>query len=194
MKVSKQQAELNREAILNCAAKVFRERGFDGVGVSDLAKAAGLTHGGLYAHFENKEALALEATQRARAQQKVVLDTYASGRNRLKAIMEMYLSPSHRDNPGAGCPMAANATEVVRQSSELQQAFVEGIDDLIALVEAEIHDSSDAQTHALAVLTAATMLGGLTMARIYAKTAPVKSNDVLRILQSELLHLHAERH
>lgn len=192
MKVSKQRAELNREAILNCAAKVFRERGFDGVGVSDLAKAAGLTHGGVYAHFKNKEALALEATQRARLQQKAALETYAEGRNRLEAILGLYLSPSHRDDPGAGCPMAANATEVVRQSPELQRAFVEGIDDLIALIEVEIQKPSDGiEAHALAVVTSAAMLGGLTMARIYAKTAPDKSSHVLSILHAQLVRMHA---
>src|SRR3982074_352699 len=101
MKVSREQAAKNRERILDVAAQLFRERGFDGVGVADLMKAAGLTHGGFYGHFASKEDLMGQACSRALAGSLDRWSRLAEGetKGRLSAIATAYLSAAHRDRP-----------------------------------------------------------------------------------------------
>src|ERR1700675_5091971 len=105
MKVSREQAAENRERIVQVAAKLFRERGFDGIGVADLMKAAGLTHGGFYGHFESKEDLMAQACEHATARSKTLFGKLAERvpDDALGEIARAYLSPRHRDDPGAGC-------------------------------------------------------------------------------------------
>ena len=104
MKVSREQAALNRERIVDVAARLFREKGYDGIGVADLMKNAGLTHGGFYGHFASKEDLMIEACQHALHQSlegwraKVASDPQRA----LPAIIENYLTTRHRDQPGGG--------------------------------------------------------------------------------------------
>src|SRR4051812_44260861 len=117
MKVSREQAAENREKILVVAAKLFREKGFDGIGVADLMKTAGLTHGGFYGHFASKEDLMAQACDRA------VDDILRCAMERraeqtgdpFKGFVENYLSIDHRDNAGIGCPMAALGVDAARQ-------------------------------------------------------------------------------
>jgi len=115
MKVSREQAALNRERIVDVAARLFREKGYDGIGVADLMKNAGLTHGGFYGHFASKEDLMVEACQHALEKS---LDGWrakiASHPQRaLPAIVDSYLSTRHRDQPGGGCPAAAMGVDVI---------------------------------------------------------------------------------
>ena len=117
MKVSREQAAQNRERIVEAAAQLFRERGFDGIGVADLMKEAGLTHGGFYGHFSSKEDLIAEASARALTRSLAVwskLADRASG-DPLSAVAGAYLTSRHRDNPGAGCLLAALGPDVSRQ-------------------------------------------------------------------------------
>src|SRR5438309_11707248 len=105
MKVSREQAARNRERIVETAAQRFRERGFEGIGVADLMKEAGLTHGGFYGHFSSKEDLIAEASARALAQSLALwgkLADRAPG-DPLSALAGAYLISRHRDHPGAGC-------------------------------------------------------------------------------------------
>src|SRR2546428_10500465 len=109
MRVSRAEAEQNRERIIEVAGRLFRERGFDGIGVADLMKAAGLTHGGFYRHFASKEDLMAQACARALegsldAMRQVT--AHDSG-HALSAVASAYLSPEHRDGPGEGCALAA---------------------------------------------------------------------------------------
>src|SRR3954468_20702168 len=111
MRVSREQAAQNRERILDAAARLFRERGFEGIGVADLMKEAGLTHGGFYGHFESQGALMAQACTRASARSRerwTKLAQNAPG-DPLTAIAGSYLTSKHRDNPGSGCLMAALA-------------------------------------------------------------------------------------
>src|SRR4030095_2840074 len=109
MRVSREQAAENRERIVQVAAKLFRERGFDGIGVADLMKAAGLTHGGFYGNFSSKDDLVAEATDRALKE----LSEYWTGEiekapeSAFATIVDRYLSEGHRDAPGRGCLVAA---------------------------------------------------------------------------------------
>jgi len=105
MRVSREQAARNRERILDAAAQLFRERGFEGIGVADLMKEAGLTHGGFYGHFSSKDDLIAQASARELTRSLAHWSTVgerASG-DRLSAIAALYLTSAHRDNPGAGC-------------------------------------------------------------------------------------------
>src|SRR5687768_11195234 len=98
MRISKEQARENRERVVETASALFRERGFDGVAVADLMRAAGFTHGGFYNHFETKEALAAEALTRA-------FDEMAAVRSKSADLAEMltlYLSKAARRAPGKG--------------------------------------------------------------------------------------------
>src|SRR5580658_2962276 len=99
MKVSKEKAAENRELILTHAARLFREKGVQGVGVDALTEAAGLTHGSLYSRFGSKDNLLAESLRHGHA----VSQAKAAGTTNMTDAIMMYLSPIHRDNPGAGC-------------------------------------------------------------------------------------------
>ena len=120
------------ERILNAAAKLFRERGFSGVGVAEIMQAAGLTHGAFYAHFESKDALAAEALVRAFAQSDD--NIYAATANAAEpkqAFLEGYLSARHRDRPGTGCALAALGAEIARDTA-MRAPFTEQVKRMIA--------------------------------------------------------------
>src|ERR1700754_5116788 len=98
-RVSQAQAQENRRKVVHTAARLFRERGIDGVSVADVMAAAGLTHGGFYRQFASKEALVAEAVAQAFAEQAERLTGY----DNRAAFVADYLSPAHRDDPGPGC-------------------------------------------------------------------------------------------
>src|ERR1700691_5677741 len=109
MKVSREQVVENRRRILNAAAQLFRERGFENVTVAEVMSGAGLTHGGFYGHFDSKEDLINAAMAHEQAARR--------GRPPLeKAALyaDAYLSRQHRDNIGASCPFSSLGTEVAR--------------------------------------------------------------------------------
>src|SRR6266513_2895986 len=124
MKVSREQAAQHRERILEAAAQRFRERGFEGIGVADLMKEVGLTHGGFYGHFSSKEDLIAEASDRA-LMRSLALFTKVAERapaDPLPAIASAYLTTRHRDKPGEGCLLAALGSDVSRQGPTLRRA------------------------------------------------------------------------
>src|SRR5881392_4417068 len=116
MKVTREQAAQNRERIVETAAQLFRERGFEGIGVADLMKEAGLTHGGFYGHFSSKDDLIAEASARALMHSLALFSTVAErgAADPLSAIAAAYLTGRHRDNPGEGCLLAALGSDVSR--------------------------------------------------------------------------------
>ena len=124
MKVSREQAAQNRERIVEAAAQLFRERGFDGIGVADLMQEAGLTHGGFYGHFSSKEDLIAEASARALTRSLALWRNCAEGASGdpLSAGAGVYLTSKHRDNPGAGCLLAALGPDVSRQGPPVRRA------------------------------------------------------------------------
>ena len=127
MKVSREQAAQNRERILDAAAQLFRERGFEGIGVADLMKEAGLTHGGFYGHFSSKDDLIAQASARELTRSLAhwsKVGERASG-DRLSAIAAVYLTSTHRDNPGAGCVLAALGPDVSRQGPAVRRAVTD---------------------------------------------------------------------
>lgn len=133
-RVSKEQAQENRRRIVDTASRLFREQGTDGVSVADLMKAAGLTHGGFYKHFDSKEALVDEATARAfdGAEEQRVASTGAHDGDPEAALREFvddYLSPEHRDDMAGGCPTAGLAVDMARGAagSAARYTYTEGV-------------------------------------------------------------------
>jgi TetR/AcrR family transcriptional repressor of nem operon len=116
MKVSKEKLAAHRSAMIQAAGRLFRERGIDGVGVAEICKAAGLTHGALYAQFGSRQGLTAEAVKDGMAASNDRMLKRQKGRaDPLAAHLDAYLSTKHRDDPGGGCSVAALASDVGRQ-------------------------------------------------------------------------------
>ena len=167
MRVSRKQADRNREHVIDVASRLFRERGFEGIGVADLMKEAGLTHGGFYGQFKSKEDLKVEASRRALSRNKdrwaqVLAETPS---DKLAALARFYLSDAHRDRRGEGCALAALGGETPRYSPELQAAFKDGIEGYLGLLDEVVPASSgeDRRTQSIAALS--TMVGALVLSR-----------------------------
>ncbi len=187
MKVSREQAAENRERIVQVAAKLFRERGFDGIGVADLMKAAGLTHGGFYGHFGSKEDLAAEASDRAL---KDTLQYWSSVVEKnpdeaFSTLVNRYLSEGHRDTPGKGCLVAALGSDLGRQARPVRRVVTEGIQAFIAQLMQLVPGKSKAARRRQALTDFAAMVGAVTIAR--AVDDPALSKDVLDAVASSLL-------
>jgi TetR/AcrR family transcriptional repressor of nem operon len=167
MKVSRQQAAQHRERILEAAAQRFRERGFEGIGVADLMKEAGLTHGGFYGHFSSKEDLIAEASARALAQSLArwgKLADRASG-DPLSALAGAYLTSRHRDKPGAGCVLAALGPDVSRQGPAVRRSVTGYVRSACDLVARLVPGKSKAARRQKAMSTWATLVGAMVIAR-----------------------------
>lgn len=159
MKISKAQAGENRERIVLAASQLFRERGFDGVAVGDVTKAAGFTHGGFYNHFKSKDALAVEAVDSA-------FQVMAQQRARARGLPELlahYLSQAARKAPGKSCPAAALGGDVGRQSEDLKAVFAGGVEQMIASVEERLPAGENRRARAVDLVTR--MVGALMLAR-----------------------------
>ena len=160
MKVTREQAAATRERILGAAAKLFREHGLDGIGVADLMKSAGLTHGGFYGHFSSKEALMAQACARtlANAAQKW------SARS-LSEIVQSYLSKRHVADPGSGCALATLGADVSRQNAPVRHAFTQGANSLVEVLTARAPGKTRAAKRKRALAIFASMVGALVLAR-----------------------------
>jgi TetR/AcrR family transcriptional regulator, transcriptional repressor for nem operon len=180
MKVTREQAERNRERVLDVAGRLFRENGFDGIGVDDLMKGAGLTHGGFYANFKSKEELAAKSCERTLA--KLVEDwnrvaDEANG-DPLKAIVAGYLAISHRDDPGNGCVLAALGADVARKGPSVRHAVTEGIRPFIELLTRSVPGGSRAARRKKALTIYASLVGAMVLAR--AVDDPALSKQILQ--------------
>jgi TetR/AcrR family transcriptional repressor of nem operon len=169
MRYSKEHKLETHARIVKKASVRLREKGAHGIGVADLMKDAGLTHGGFYAHFDSREALVIEAfayamdrsTDRWRQ-----LAGQAAPDQRLATFVDSYLSPQHRDNPGHGCAVPALGAEIARESPKTRKAFAAKLDQMIEMMSEQFHGgpSKSARKHAMAAL--ATMMGSVVLARV----------------------------
>jgi TetR/AcrR family transcriptional repressor of nem operon len=167
MKVSREQAARNRERIVKTAAQRFRERGFEGIGVADLMKEAGLTHGGFYGHFSSKEDLIAEASDRA-LMGSLALFTKVGERSPadpLSAIASAYLTSRHRDKPGEGCLLAALGSDVSRQGPTVRRAVTDHLRAAVDLLAKLVPGKSKTARRQKAISTYATLVGTMVMAR-----------------------------
>jgi TetR/AcrR family transcriptional repressor of nem operon len=188
MKVTKEKSAENRAALTQTAARLFRERGIDGVGVAEISKAAGLTHGALYAQFPSKQALVAEALAHAlAASQAYMTAPTPHGAPTLSNQLDLYLSLDHRDNLAAGCAMAALASEIGRQDEAVSARLAVGFEQMVGSVQAALQPSAlsaDERTRALTITAA--MIGGLAMARAAAKARPDLSDEIMAAVRRVL--------
>lgn len=184
MKVSREQAATNRQRVLETAARLFRERGLQGVGVADLMKEAGLTHGAFYGQFASKEDLMAQACARAYEE---LYEQWSAAALRspdkpMAGITASYLSTAHRDSPGEGCVTAALGAEAARQGAPVRRAFTEGTrGQLDALAELAPGASRPARRQR-AIVTLAAMVGAMVLARTLDDDA--LSKEVLRSVKA----------
>jgi TetR/AcrR family transcriptional regulator, transcriptional repressor for nem operon len=188
MKVTKEKSAENRAALTQTAARLFRERGINGVGVAEISKAAGLTHGALYAQFPSKQALVAEALAHAlAASQAYMTAPTPHGAPTLSNQLDLYLSLDHRDNLAAGCAMAALASEIGRQDEAVSARLAVGFEQMVGSVQAALQPSAlsaDERTRALTITAA--MIGGLAMARAAAKARPDLSDEIMAAVRRVL--------
>ena len=168
MRVSRIQAAENRQAVINVASRLFRERGFDGIGLKDLMEGAGLTQGAFYKQFGSKEDLAVEASRRA-------LES-ASGRwsdaaaqnpdDPLGAVVGFYLSGDHREEKMDGCPIVALGSDAARQGSDVKASFEAGIKDHLEILSQLIAETNGEKPKGKAMAILSTMVGAVMLSRV----------------------------
>jgi len=157
MKRSAEAAAATRRRAVAAAARLFRGRGFDGVGLERIMRAIGLTHGGFYRHFASKDALAAEAIDAASVATTSAHAALAD-HDGVQAVVERYLSAEHVAHPERGCPLAALAGAGGRQPAATRRAFARAIERALTLVTGVVP-----RPRAIAAL--ATMVGGVVLAR-----------------------------
>jgi TetR/AcrR family transcriptional repressor of nem operon len=173
--------EATHERIVEAAARAIRRSGYGGTGVADIMKEAGLTHGGFYAHFDSRDALLAEAAGRAAADTvdaSARIAAAAPPDKALEAMVRAYLSREHVAAIETGCAVAALGSEMPRQAPEVRRAATRGIKEMIDLIARQSPDWGQAGAHERALVTAATMVGALVLAR--AVDEP-KLSDAIRL-------------
>ncbi len=160
--------EASHERIVSAAARAIRRSGYDGTGVADIMKEAGLTHGAFYSHFESREAMLAEAAQQACAEAATAAaDLVASvpAGKALEAMLRAYLSNEHCEQIEQGCPLAALGSETPRQVPEVRRVATRHIKSMIDLVARQSPRWGEPGAHEQALVTIATMVGALVLAR-----------------------------
>lgn len=160
--------EETHERIVRAAARAVRQRGYAGVGVAEVMKEAGLTHGGFYAHFNSRDALLAEAADQAGAESIQNLSKSARAAKRggeLAALVDAYLSDAHVQSPEHGCAIAAAGSELPRQNEQVRRAATHRIKDLIGLIEQQMPEWGRAEAHEGAMAVLASLVGALVLAR-----------------------------
>ncbi|WP_224553773.1 TetR/AcrR family transcriptional regulator [Pectobacterium versatile] len=179
MKVSKEKVRENRMRIVETASVLFRERGYDGVGIAELMSAAGLTHGGFYKHFGSKADLMEEAMSCGFSRS--AESTVGVGR---EDFVEYYLSRQHRDSMGKGCVMSALSTDAARQSESIKATFATGIENQLALLANENGPSGG--TRADLINTIAHLVGALVLSRACPDYSAL-ADEILDVCRSRIL-------
>jgi TetR/AcrR family transcriptional regulator, transcriptional repressor for nem operon len=189
--VSREQAAENRRAIVAAATRLFRERGVEAVGLSELMKHAGFTQGGFYNHFESKGDLVAEVVASAIAEgiaefAKLARTPVHESTTALRRYINWYLSQAHRDDIDQGCPVTGFAGDAPRLGAEAQSHFAGGLDDLITILAGLIAESGSlagaGERRTLrerAISLYCEMLGALVLSRSVAQAAPALSNEIL---------------
>ena len=168
MRVSRVQAAENRETVINVASRLFRERGFDGIGLKDLMKGAGLTQGAFYKQFASKDDLAAQASRRAveSASRRWTEAAAANPEDPLAAVTAFYLSTQHRRQRRDGCPIVALGADAARQGKDVKASFEAGIRAHLELLGRMMAESEGEVSKGKAMAVLSTMVGAMTLARV----------------------------
>ncbi|OAF09946.1 TetR family transcriptional regulator [Bradyrhizobium centrolobii] len=193
MRYSREHKQETHDRIVRKASVRLREKGAHGVGVADLMKEAGLTHGGFYAHFDSREALVIEAfayaMDRSMEHWRKITDE-ASPEKRLALIADAYLSTLHRDNPGHGCSIPSLGAEIARESPKTRKAFAGKLDEMIEMMTDFIPNMPRKAARKQAIATLATMAGTMLLARIAGSSE--LSDEVLKAGKDSALDARRE--
>ena len=179
--------EASHERIVSAAARAIRRSGYEGTGVADIMKEAGLTHGAFYAHFTSREAMLAEAARRACAESAAAAANVVASvppEQALASMLRAYLSREHVAQVEMGCPLAALGSETPRQAPEVRRATTRHIKEMIDLVARQSPDWGQPGAHERALVTVATMVGTLLLARAVDEPALSKS-----LCEAALKHL-----
>jgi len=167
MRVSRIQAAENRQTVINTASRLFREHGFDGIGLKDLMEAAGLTQGAFYKQFESKEDLAAQASRRAleSASERWSAAIAENPDDPLGAVIAFYLSAGHREEKLDGCPVVALGSDAARQGASVKAAFEEGIKAYLEVLGPLLPKTDGEDSNRKAMVVLSTMVGAMTLSR-----------------------------
>jgi len=180
---SQEEKEKNHRQIVEIAAARMRESGTEGPGVAEIMKAAGLTHGGFYKHFDSRDDLVAEAVEAAIAQGEAGYRSATEGAaDPLAAFVDWYLSDHHRDNPGSGCPVVALGADAARADPRVRTAYRNQVERYIAHLEELIGDNEDARRQAIAAVSS--MVGAMLISR--AVDNPELSDEILREVRASI--------
>lgn len=171
LRVSREQVEENRTEVIDTAARVFREKGFDGIGIATLMEEAGLTHGGFYRHFRSKDDLAVQACRHAFSQKQDELLSHIENApaDPFATLIRQYVSSEHRDHPETGCSLTTLAADAARRDDpELRAVFTDAVAGYIKLLSAVIADAPAKEKRRAAVSTLAEMVGAVVLSRVVA--------------------------
>lgn len=172
MRVSRVQAEENRQAVINTASRLFRRHGFDGIGLKDLMEEAGLTPGGFYKQFASKEDLAVQASARAleNASQRWSAAAAKNPDDPLGAVIAFYLSEGHREEKLDGCPIVALGSDAARQGPDVKASFEAGVKAHLELLGRIVSEADGKKARAKAMTILSMMVGALTLSRVVNDT------------------------
>lgn len=190
MRVSRQKAAENRQRIIEAAGALLRANGLSGIGVADIMKAANLTHGGFYGHFNSKDDLVAQACRKVTAQAAENWQKTAakSSNDPYAALLARYLRPRHRDEPGQGCVFAALGADAARSGAVVQDAFADGLKPLMDLLAKSAPGETKAERRRKGVAAMAGLVGALLLARaVGTKDNKELSNEILEATRRELL-------
>jgi AcrR family transcriptional regulator len=182
--------EVTHDRIVDVAARTLRRNGYAGVGVADVMKQAGLTHGGFYAHFKSRDALLAEAIERAGRDSAANIGrridaARTRGHSALRGLIQGYLSDEHLSSAETGCVVAATSSEMPRQSAALRALSSARVNNLIAMVNQALPNGGSKEQ---ATVIAATMVGALQMARTLG--ANTRGKALLAAARKALLAQH----
>lgn len=178
MRVTKAQAQANRALIVETASTLFRDRGYDGVGVADLMAAAGFTHGGFYKHFGSKADLMAEAAACG-----ISKTLERSGDVDAAAFFNSYVSRQHRDARGPGCTMAALGGDAARQPDEIKAIFADGIEGLLATLQQGSAQSQEVRAQMIGRLAQA--VGAIVLSRACPDDSAL-ADEIIRACHAQI--------
>jgi len=187
-----QQAERKqetREKVLRAAGAALRAHGPDGVGIADIMRQAGLTHGGFYAHFRNKDDLVAQSLAYVFSRQLARWDRLDAGlapAAQLAGFFERYLSPSHRDHPATGCPLTTLGNDIARLPPAVRREFDQGMRAIVGKLAGLLLDGTQAGRMACAHSMLAEMVGAVMLSRAVAERA--LSDHILAEARNSLRH------
>jgi TetR/AcrR family transcriptional repressor of nem operon len=167
MRVSRVQAEENRQKVIDVASRLFREHGFEGIGLKDLMEGAGLTHGAFYKQFASKDDLAAQASRRAleSASGRWSAAAAANPQDPLGAVIAFYLSMEHRAERMDGCPVVALGADAARQGAEVKASFEAGIKEYLEMLGRWLGEADGEEPSGKAMAILSTMVGAVVLSR-----------------------------